>query len=76
MLAARLLWDKGIAEYIEAARQLRAQGLPKSLIEAAARALPLVTTDAPGCREVVRHEVDGLIVPVKDAHALSSAIVP
>ncbi|XYJ11585.1 glycosyltransferase family 4 protein [Telluria sp. B2] len=134
VLAARLLWDKGIAEYVEAARQLKAKGLPihfllagapdpgnpaaipqatldgwqadgliellgqvsdmaalfasvdmavlpsyregmpKSLIEAAACALPLVTTDAPGCREVVTHEVDGLIVPVKDAAALGLAI--
>lgn len=134
VLAARLLWDKGIAEYVQAARQLKAkglvihfllagapdpgnpaaipqatldgwqaegliellgqvsdmaalfatadmvvlpsyrEGLPKSLIEAAACALPLVTTDAPGCREVVTHEVDGLLVPVKDADALASAM--
>ena len=134
VLAARLLWDKGIAEYAEAARQLKAkglpirfllagapdpgnpaaipqatldgweaegliellgqvsdmaalfatvdmvvlpsyrEGLPKSLIEAAACALPLVTADVPGCREVVTHEVDGLLVPVKDAKALASAI--
>jgi len=134
VLAARLLWDKGIAEYAEAARQLKAkglpirfllagapdpgnpaaipqatldgwqaegliellgqvsdmaalfattdmvvlpsyrEGLPKSLIEAAACALPLVTTDVPGCREVVTHEVDGLLVPVKDAQALADAV--
>ena len=134
VLAARLLWDKGIAEYVEAARQLKAkglpirfllagapdpgnpaaipqatldgwqaegliellgqvsdmaalfatadmvvlpsyrEGLPKSLIEAAACALPLVTTDVPGCREVVTHEVDGLLVPVKDARALANAM--
>lgn len=134
VLAARLLWDKGIAEYVEAARQLKAkglpirfllagapdpgnpaaipqatldgwqaegliellgqvsdmaalfatadmvvlpshrEGLPKSLIEAAACALPLVTTDVPGCREVVTHEVDGLLVPVRDAPALAGAI--
>lgn len=134
VLAARLLWDKGIAEYVTAARQLRAQGLPIrfllagasdpgnpaaipqatldswaaegviellgqvndmaallasahmavlpsyreglpiSLIEAAACALPLVTTDVPGCREVVTHEVDGLLVPAKDAYSLACAI--
>jgi glycosyltransferase involved in cell wall biosynthesis len=34
----------------------------------------LVTTDVPGCREVVTHEVDGLVVPVKDAIALANAI--
>jgi glycosyltransferase involved in cell wall biosynthesis len=134
LLAARLLWDKGIAEYIAAARQLKAEGralhfllagdpdpgnpaavpevdvrgwvgegvvewlghvddmpalfasvdvvvlpsyregLPKGLIEAAACALPLVTTDVPGCREVVSDGVDGLLVPVRDAAALARAI--
>lgn len=134
VLAARLLWDKGIAEYVQAARHLKAkglsirfllagapdagnpaaipqatlegwqaegliellgqvgdmaalfsnvdmvvlpsyrEGLPKSLIEAAACALPLVTTDVPGCREVVTHELNGLLVPVKDAIALAGAI--
>ena len=134
VLPARLLWDKGLTEYVEASRVLRArsvpvdfllagepdpgnpaavaesvvrgwvgeglvqwlghvtdmpglfhsvdaavlpsyrEGLPKGLIEAAACALPLVTTDVPGCREVVTHERDGLLVPVKDAHALADAI--
>ena len=134
LLAARLLWDKGLAEFVEAARLLHAQGrsiefllagdpdpgnpaavpeatvhgwvqegllqwlghvhdmpalfsgvdvvvlpsyregLPKGLIEAAACALPLVTTDVPGCREVVRDGVDGLLVPVRDAVSLATAI--
>lgn len=134
LLAARLLWDKGLAEYVAAARQLRAEGrdiefllagdpdpgnpaavpeatvrgwveegalswlghvddmpglfrsvdavvlpsyregLPKGLIEAGACGLPLVTTDVPGCREVVSDGVDGLLVPVKDATALAGAI--
>ena len=134
VLPARLLWDKGLAEYVEASRLLRArgvavdfllagepdpgnpaavaehvvrgwvndglvqwlghvtdmpalfhsvdavvlpsyrEGLPKGLIEAAACALPLVTTDVPGCREVVSHEEDGLLVPMKDAPALADAI--
>lgn len=131
LLASRLLWDKGIAEYVDAARALggrvhcllagtpdpgnpasieaarvRAwhdegviewlghvedmpallasvdiavlpsyrEGLPRSLIEAAACALPLVTTDVPGCREVVTDGVDGLLVPVRDASALAAAI--
>lgn len=134
LLAARLLWDKGLAEYISAARRLRAEGrtiefllagdpdpgnpaavpeatvrawvdegvvnwlghvndmaalfasvdavvlpsyregLPKALIEAAACALPLVTTDVPGCREVVTDGVDGLLVPVRNAEALADAI--
>ena len=135
VLPARLLWDKGIAEYVEAARRLRAEqramdfllagdpdpgnpaavpeakirdwvnegllqwlghvddmpalfasvdavvlpsyreGLPKGLIEAAACGLPLVTTDVPGCREVVKDGVDGLLVPARDSLALAVAIV-
>lgn len=134
LLAARLLWDKGIAEYVAAARQLHGEGreirfllagdpdpgnpatvptatvrewdsegiiewqghvddmpallgtvdmavlpsyregLPKGLIEAAACGLPIITTDVPGCRQVVTDEVDGLIVPVRDAEALAQAI--
>lgn len=134
VLPARLLWDKGVAELVQAARLLRGrgravevllagepdpgnpaavpeaeirrwhaegviqwlgqvedmpallqsvdavvlpsyrEGLPKSLIEAAGCALPLVTTDVPGCRDVVTDGVDGLIVPVKDASALAAAI--
>ena len=50
------------------------EGLPKGLIEAAACALPLVTTDVPGCREVVRDGVDGLLVPARDGAALAQAI--
>lgn len=134
LLASRLLWDKGLAEYIAAARALKAEnraisfllagnpdpgnpasipdsaiegwvnegliewlghiddmpallssvdvvvlpsyreGLPKTLIEAAACGLPIITTDVPGCREVVTNEVDGLLVPVRDAIALKNAI--
>jgi glycosyltransferase involved in cell wall biosynthesis len=48
--------------------------LPKTLIEAAACGLPLITTDAPGCREVVTPEMDGLLIPVGDAEALARAI--
>ena len=50
------------------------EGLPKSLIEAAACAIPLITTDMPGCRDVVTDGVDGLIVPPRDADALCTAI--
>jgi glycosyltransferase involved in cell wall biosynthesis len=135
LLAARLLWDKGIGEYVEAARILRRsgrkvefllagepdagnpaavpintvngwvadgtlewlgqvsdmpsllrsidimvlpsyrEGLPKSMIEAAACGIALVTTDAPGCREVVSLSgVDGFRVPVKDGVSLANAI--
>ena len=134
LLPARLLWDKGLAEFVQAARQLLAEGrpidfllagdpdpgnpaavpeavvlgwveegivqwlghvddmsallrtvdivalpsyregLPKGLIEAAASECALVTTDVPGCREVVTHGVDGLLVPVRDGIALCRAI--
>ncbi|EKJ98728.1 glycosyl transferase, group 1 family protein [Rhodopirellula baltica SH28] len=50
------------------------EGLPRSLIEAAASGLALITTDIPGCREVVSHEEDGLRVPVRDPQSLASAI--
>jgi glycosyltransferase involved in cell wall biosynthesis len=134
LLASRLLWDKGIREYIDAASLLREQGIPvqfflagspdpgnpasvsvaqvnawrdagvitylghvedmpgllngidvvvlpsyregtpRSLLEAAACGLPIVTTDVPGCREVVKHGVNGLLVPARDSVALASAI--
>ena len=134
VLASRMLWDKGVGEFVEAARRLTAtgvnarfvlvgdpdlanpasvpestlrgwhgqhgvewwgrrddmpsvlqaahiaclpsyrEGLPKSLLEAAACGLPIVTTDAPGCREVVRDGVNGLLVPVRDAAALAAAL--
>lgn len=135
LFAARLLWDKGVAEYVEAARLLKGEGLdiefvlagspdpgnpaavpeevvkswgdaglvtaighvddmvpwlhrsdaavlpssygegvPKSLIEAAACGLPIVTTDAPGCREIVRHGENGLLVRPADARAVADSI--
>lgn len=50
------------------------EGLPKSLIEAAAAGLPIVTTDTVGCREVVEHGRNGLLVPVRDAEGLAAAL--
>ena len=50
------------------------EGLPKALLEAAACGLPIVTTDAVGCREVVRNGDNGLLVPVGDAQALAQAL--
>jgi glycosyltransferase involved in cell wall biosynthesis len=50
------------------------EGLPKSLIEAASVGRPIVTTDVPGCREVVTHMVNGLLVKPRDAQALATAI--
>jgi glycosyltransferase involved in cell wall biosynthesis len=50
------------------------EGVPRSLIEAAASGLALVTTNAPGCREIVKDKIDGLLVPMRDAAALAAAI--
>lgn len=134
VLPARMLWDKGVGEFVEAARQLKArgvvarfalvgepdpenpatvpeaqlaawhaetviewwgqranmpqvyaqahivclpsyrEGLPKSLLEAAACGRPIVTTDVPGCREIVRNGGNGVLVPVRDAPALAEAL--
>ena len=135
LLASRLLWGKGVGDYVEAARRLRAEGLklnvllagrpdpgnpdaiplatvqawhaegvvtwldhvddmagllneidifvlpsgygegvPKSLLEAAACEKALITTDTPGCREVVIDGATGLLIPVGDPDALAFAI--
>ena len=135
LMHSRMLWDKGVAELVEATRQLRARGVPNfvvrlvgdpdphntaaipleqlrdwsnegvvewigraddmpaelrrchiaclpsyregaplSLLEAAASGRPIVTTDVPGCREVVHHERNGLLVPVRDARSLADAL--
>lgn len=134
LLAARLLWEKGIKEYVEAAQFLShrtdelefllagaadpgnpsavpeqeirkwqeeglitilghvedmqqlmtevdlmvlpswREGTPRGLLEAASMALPIITTDAPGCREVVENEKNGFLVPAGDAVALAEKI--
>lgn len=135
LLPARLIWDKGVREFIEAARSLllrgvsarfvlvgkpdngnpRAvpsaqlqewvkegviewwghrsdmpavfacssivalpttypEGVPKALIEAAAVGRPIVTTDSPGCRDIVQHGVTGILIPQGDVKALVLAI--
>ncbi|TAN28944.1 MAG: glycosyltransferase [Castellaniella sp.] len=51
------------------------EGLPKSLIEAAACGRPVVTTDVPGCRDAVEPGVSGLLVPPRDARALADAVL-
>lgn len=135
VLATRMLWDKGIGEFVEAAKLLQergvnarfalvgdsdlqnpnsvpqstlkewsrtgivewwgkrddmpevfaqasvaclpsayGEGVPKVLLEAAACGLPIVTTDTPGCRDVVRHEENGLLVPVRNTIELADAL--
>jgi glycosyltransferase involved in cell wall biosynthesis len=50
------------------------EGLPRALLEAASCGRPIVTTDTPGCREVVRHGENGLLVPPHDVGRLAEAI--
>ena len=57
-----------------AALPSRREGLPKSLLEAAAFGRPIIATNVPGCREVARHGENALLVPVDDAAALAHAI--
>ena len=51
------------------------EGIPRVLMEAASMRLPIVTTDAPGCNEVVDNGINGFLIPVHDANALSQAIL-
>jgi len=134
VLPARLLWDKGVGEFVAAAKLLKArgvkarfaligdtddanpaatprdqvanwhaegtieawgyradmpavlaqstivclpsyaEGLPKALLEALAVGRPIVTTDAPGCREVVVPGENGLLVPVRSVEPLADAL--
>jgi len=136
LLATRLLWDKGIQEYVEMAKLMKGklsdiefllagspdmgnpnsipeqllqqwhdvgcitalghveqmeallskvdlvvlpssygEGVPRILIEAAASGLPIITTNTPGCRDIVSHRKNGLLVPPRDAEALGQAVM-
>ena len=135
VLAGRMLYDKGVVEFIEAARLLRErgvaarfvlvgkpdpqnpasipaqklrswnkegiiewwewqedmaqvyqqahivclpsyrEGVPKTLIEAAAAGRPIITTDTPGCRDVVQHGRNGLLVPARSVPELADALL-
>ena len=50
------------------------EGIPRSLLEAAAMGKPIITTDSIGCRETVDHQRTGLLVPAKDVAALVRAM--
>jgi glycosyltransferase involved in cell wall biosynthesis len=50
------------------------EGVPRSTQEAMAMARPIITTDAPGCRETVIDGVNGFLVPVRNAEALAEAM--
>jgi len=50
------------------------EGLPRILLEAGSLGLPLITTDMPGCRDVVTDGWNGLLVPTRDSNALAKSI--
>jgi glycosyltransferase involved in cell wall biosynthesis len=51
------------------------EGLPKSLIEAAAMGLPIITTDAIGCKECVEEGINGYLVPVGSTKLLADKMI-
>lgn len=66
----RRVWEQAHVAVLPSRRE----GLPKSLLEAAACGRALVATDVPGCREIARNGINGLLVPADDAGALANAI--
>ena len=51
------------------------EGFPRTILEAFAMELPVITSDVPGCRDIVEHGVNGLLVPPRNAEALALAIL-
>lgn len=80
--------QSGVIEYIGAVKDVRPylaecryfvlpsyrEGLPRSTLEAMSVGRPIITTNAPGCRETVMIERNGILVPVKDPINLASAM--
>ena len=64
------IWAKGQIAVLPSHRE----GLPKSLLEAAACGRPMVAADVSGCREIVKDGVTGLLVPPGDAGGLADAL--
>jgi len=50
------------------------EGVPRILIEAASCQRAIVTTDMPGCREIVKHGINGLLVPAQNVSELANAL--
>ena len=50
------------------------EGLSRTLLEASAMELPIITTNVAGCKDIIEHGVNGLLVPPKDTESLSLAI--
>jgi mannose/cellobiose epimerase-like protein (N-acyl-D-glucosamine 2-epimerase family)/glycosyltransferase involved in cell wall biosynthesis len=66
----RALWARAHIAVLPSHRE----GMPLSLLEAAACGRPLVATDVPGCRDIARPGVNAFLVPLEDAAALADAI--
>ena len=71
-------WQENVAQLLMTADVVclpsYREGLPKSLIEACACGLPIVTTDTVGCREVVSDGENGFLVPIKSVEPLADAL--
>ncbi len=50
------------------------EGMPRTLLEAGAMALPVVTTNVPGCRQLISHGVNGIVCDPRSAEALCDAL--
>lgn len=80
--------DEGIVEYLGPTDDVRPfiadadavvlpsyrEGMPRALLEAAAMARPLIASDVPGCREIVRHGENGLLFEVRSPQSLAEAM--
>ena len=50
------------------------EGLSKSLLEAASMSLPIITTNVPGCNDIIKHEYSGILVESRNEKELKIAI--
>ncbi|MBU1627039.1 glycosyltransferase family 4 protein [bacterium] len=50
------------------------EGTPRSVLEAMAMEKPIITTNAPGCRQTVEEGINGFLIPIKDSKSLAEAI--
>jgi glycosyltransferase involved in cell wall biosynthesis len=81
--------DQGVIRYLGTASDVRPyladchiyilpsyhEGMPRTVLEAMATGRPILTTDAPGCRETVIPAENGFMVPVRDADALAERMI-